>query len=234
MNHNSEIKISVILPVYNAEKYLSEAIESILRQTVVTHEVLVIDDGSTDNSLEIGRRFEPAVEIISQKNKGAGAARNTGIKNASGTHMAFLDADDRWTDKKLEKQQAFLEENPDIDMVFGKVKQFISPELPAEKKIRLKKDLVVMPGFAPGSLLISKTKFMQVGLFDEQLELGEFIDWFNRASGLGLKHHVIDEVFLERRIHQSNMGIYKRKDLKDYTSILRRALVRKRSQNENK
>lgn len=221
-------KISIIIPVFNTEKYLAEAIESVLSQTLKPTEIIVVDDGSTDKSVEIARQFEPLVRIISQANKGVGAARNVGIQETSGDFLAFLDADDFWTENKLEIQLSYLENNPKTDMVFGYVEQFISSELPDEHKSNLKSELDKMQGFVAGAMLIKKTTFLKAGFFNEKLELGEFIDWFSRAKDLGLTFQVLNEIVLKRRIHTSNMGIYKKQHLKDYTTLLRTALARKR------
>ncbi len=221
-------KISIIIPVFNTEKYLAEAIESVLSQTLKPTEIIVVDDGSTDKSVEVARQFEPLVRIISQANKGVGAARNVGIQETSGDFLAFLDADDFWTENKLEIQLSYLENNPKTDMVFGYVEQFISSELPDEHKSNLKSELDKMQGFVAGAMLIKKTTFLKAGFFNEKLELGEFIDWFSRAKDLGLTFQVLNEIVLKRRIHTSNMGIYKKQHLKDYTTLLRTALARKR------
>jgi len=225
-------KITVIIPVFNTEKYLAQAIGSVLSQTLKPTEIIVVDDGSTDKSAEVARQFEPLVRIINQENKGAGAARNAGILEASGDFLAFLDADDFWTKDKLEIQLSYLENNPKTDMVFGYVEQFISPELPDEHKSKLNLELEKMQGFLAGAMLTKKTTFLKVGPFNEKLELGEFIDWFSRAKDLGLSFQVLNEIFLKRRIHTSNMGIYKKQHLKDYTTLLREAIARKRTQNQ--
>ena len=226
------VKISVIIPVFNTEKYLAEAIESVLSQTVKPAEIIVVNDGSTDKSADVARQFEPLVRLICQENKGVGAARNTGINNASGEFLAFLDADDLWTENKLEILHSYLQNNPGTDMVFGYVEQFVSPELPDEHKSNLKPELEKMQGFLAGAMLIKKTTFLKVGFFNEKLELGEFIDWFSRAKDLGLTYEVLPEILLRRRIHDANMGIYKKHFKKDYTSILREAIARKRKANE--
>ena len=220
--------ISVIIPVFNTEKYLAEAIESVLSQTIKPAEIIVVDDGSTDKSAEVARQFEPLVRLVCQENKGVGAARNTGINNASGENLAFLDADDLWTENKLEIQLSYLQNNPGTDIVFGYVEQFISPELPDEHQRILKPEHEKMQGFVIGTMLIKKTTFLKAGLFNEKLELGEFIDWFSRAKDLGLSFHVLEDIVLKRRIHTSNMGIYKKQHLKDYTTLLRETLARKR------
>ncbi len=221
--------ISVIIPVYNTEKYLAEAMESVLAQEINPIEIIVVDDCSTDGSLKVAEQFGENIKLLKLgENKGPGSARNAGIKIATGKFLSFLDADDIWTNEKLVGQLTFLEEHPGMDMAFGQVEQFISPELPDEHKSKLRVELTKLPGYVAGGMLIRKDTFMKVGLFDEKLELGEFIDWFSKAKDLGLKYHVTDEVVLKRRIHTSNMGVTKREHLKDYTSLLRAALARKR------
>ncbi len=227
----SNNNISTIIPLYNAGKYLEEAIKSVLSQQRPPEEIIIVDDGSTDNSLEIARKFGDAIRVICQEHLGAGAARNSGVKASRGNYIAFLDADDLWLPQKLKTQMDYLEAHPETDMVFGNVHQFISPELGPEHQRRIKKELERMAGYVAGSMLIKKQKFTEAGFFNENLELGEFIDWFSRAKDLGLTFHLMDEVLLRRRIHISNMGITKKQHLNDYTAILREALARKRKAN---
>ena len=121
--------VSVIIPVYNREKYLAEAIESVLAQTYRPIEVIVVDDGSTDGSADIAKRFGSPVRYYFQPNSGAGAARNRGIAVARGSFLAFLDSDDLWVEDKLTHQMAAFERHSDVDIVSGHVRQFYSPEL---------------------------------------------------------------------------------------------------------
>ncbi len=224
--------ISVVIPVYNTEKYLGKAIESVLQQEEKPLEIIVVDDGSTDNSVRIAQQFGDKIKLLKQEtNKGCGAARNRGVKQAKGTYLAFLDADDLWIEGKLENQLRYLENNPETDMIFGNVDQFVSPELPDENKNKLRDELKTMPGYVAGTLLIRKEAFLKAGWFDEKLELGEFIDWFSRAKDMGLKFHLSEDIVLKRRIHTTNIGISKRQHLKDYTTVLREALARKRAKN---
>jgi len=219
----------VIIPVFNAEKYLVEAIKSVITQGVDNIEILIIDDASTDQSMEVATSFFSKVCVHKLKvNSGPGIARNLGIKKARGEWVAFLDADDLWIKGKLKDQLNYLTNHPETDMVFGNVEQFVSPELPDKHKIRLRDELKIMPGYVAGTMLIRKETFLSAGWFDGKLELGEFIDWFSRAKDIGLKYHVLDDVVLKRRIHANNLGIKKNQHLKDYTAILRAAIARKR------
>ncbi len=228
MIDQSTVSISVIVPLYNAENYIVEALKSILTQTLKPLEIIVINDGSTDKSLASLESFGNKIKIIDQENKGAGAARNEGIKIAQGSYLAFLDADDLWIDNKLEQQINYLKNHPETEIVSGFVEQFISPELSAEDSNKLNPLLQNMPGYLPGAILIKKTDFLKVGYFNEQLQLGEFIDWHSRAIDLGLSHHVLPTKLLKRRIHNNNMGIYKKEHVKDYIKVLRESLHRKR------
>lgn len=228
-------KISVIIPVYNTEKYLAEAIQSVLNQSLKPTEIIIVDDGSTDGSVSVVKTFGDKVNLLLQpKNMGCGVARNRGIAEAQGEYLAFLDADDFWPENKLEIQLAYLQSHPEADMVFGMTEQFISPELPTEHQSKLRGELKKMPGYLAGPMLIKKETFVKVGLFNEKLELGEFIDWFSRAKDMGLSFHLLDSTVLFRRIHTTNMGIYKKQHLKDYTTLLRDALARKRQANAQK
>ena len=104
--------ITVVIPAYNSEKYIARAIDSVLTQTHKPDEIIVVDDGSTDNTSEIARKYEPSVKLIQQQNTGASVARNTGIEAATSEWIAFLDADDEWLPEKLKLQTEHLKRNP--------------------------------------------------------------------------------------------------------------------------
>ena len=104
---------SVIIPVYNRASFLRVAAESVLMQTFSDYELLIIDDGSTDNTKETVKRFTGgAVKYIYQKNRGVSSARNKGVKKAKGEFICFLDSDDRWRAEKLEITQGYIKNNP--------------------------------------------------------------------------------------------------------------------------
>ncbi|MGD0401058.1 MAG: glycosyltransferase family A protein [Syntrophobacteraceae bacterium] len=119
-------RISVIIPSYNAEKFLSEAIESVLHQTCPAEEIIVVDDGSVDSTVSIARSFGSSVIVIRQSNAGPSAARNAGVKNASGELIAFLDADDLWECDKLELQALYLAEHREAVAVVSSLSYFIT------------------------------------------------------------------------------------------------------------
>ncbi|MCE5195436.1 MAG: glycosyltransferase family 2 protein [Nitrospiraceae bacterium] len=220
--------ISVIIPVYNGERYIVEAIESVITQKYKNIEIIVINDGSTDRTEEILNSYKN-VKHLYQSKQGAPSARNTGIKFSTGELIAFLDADDLWTKDKLEIQTSIFKTLPDLDMVFGHVKQFYSPELKASQRERIYMIADSMPGYLPGTMLVKKRSFFRVGLFNSKFKIGEFIDWYSRAVDYGLKSCLASEVLLKRRIHDSNTGITERDSRKDYLRILKTSLDRRRS-----
>lgn len=119
MRTHPHINVSVVIPMYNAERYIEETIQSVLSQTYEDLEVLIVNDGSTDDSLSVCRRFDdPRIRILCQENRGLAGARNTGIRHAQGKFIALLDADDLWLPTKLEEQVAHLENNPGVGVSF--------------------------------------------------------------------------------------------------------------------
>jgi len=220
--------ISVILPVWNGENYLAEAIRSILEQTYAPLEILIVNDGSTDGTQKIIDSFGDQVRCIQQKNNGLGASRNAAIRIAKGNYFAFLDHDDFWEPNKLALQmEAMSSSDP---LLFTQVQQFICPALPEEERKKLIVNKAILPGYIAGTLLISKERFEQVGPFGEEIkQLGEFVEWYLRAFNNNFPIQMLPILGLHRRVHQSNMG---RRDLSrrsDYLRILKASLDRRRS-----
>jgi glycosyltransferase involved in cell wall biosynthesis len=220
--------VSVIIPVYNGERYLAEAIGSVLAQTYRPVEIIVVDDGSTDGSADVAKRFDSPVRYDFQPNSGAGAARNRGVGLAQGSFLAFLDADDLWAEGKLARQIAAFDDDPELAMVFGHVKQFYSPELDEHVKKRIGLLVETIPGHHVGAMLIKRGAFLRVGMFETGWQIGEFIDWHARAVELGLKSSMLPEIVMKRRIHMNNMGRRERKHQTDYVRILKASLDRRR------
>ncbi len=228
MNNNDLPIISTIIPVYNGSRYIAQAIESILEQDYPNTEIIVIDDGSTDDTASIVKQFNAPVCYFYQKNAGIAATMNHGIKRAKGVFFSFLDSDDYWLPGKTSKQLEVLRQNPDIDMVFGYVKQFYSPELSKERRDKYACPEDPSPGHNSGSMLIRRTSFFKVGLFDETFATGSFNDWYMRASAAGLQSVMLPDVFYMRRIHDANHGIVNREKSLDYLRALKAHLDRQR------
>ena len=225
-------KISVVIPFYNAEKYLAEAVDSVYRQKTDIFEILLIDDGSKDNSMKVAEKYLPNVTIYRQENSGAAAARNYGVKKSKGDIIAFLDADDIWSDDHLSVLLEPLSAGNNIDIVFGKVKVFISPDLINHISMNLDIYNKVDYGYLPQTCIIRKRVFDVIGYMDSTLQLGEFIDWFSRAKDSGVRYVTIPEIVTYRRIHTTNQGMLKKAHYSDYLKVLRSFLNRKRKESE--
>ncbi|MCB0209224.1 MAG: glycosyltransferase family 2 protein [Anaerolineae bacterium] len=220
--------VSVIIPVYNAEPYVAEAIESVLAQSYNHIEIIAVDDGSTDNSAAVVKRF-PAVHYYTQPNAGISATRNRGIKQAQGDFLAFLDADDVWVKEKLALQLAAFEENAHLDVVFGHVKQFRSPELKTVPNNKPSTVEPLMPGHIPSTMLIKRDAFFRVGLFETNWKMGEFASWYLRSLEQGLQHIMLPDLVARRRVHETNNGIQQRTSIHDYVHIIKASLDRRRA-----
>ena len=227
--------VSVVIPVYNYERYLGEAVESVLGQTYQNLEVIVIDDGSTDQSGEVARSFaDRGVGYCKQVHAGIGPARNKGVELARGEFLAFLDADDHWPLEKLERQLNAFENDSALEMVFGQALQLQNG--PAWEAGVNDKSLTVegmVPGMVPGTMLIKRAAFDRVGKFKGDLKVGEFIDWYARAVELNVRSLVLPELLLWRRIHDSNQGVRERQSVTDYARVLKAKLDRRRAEGRN-
>jgi len=216
--------VSVIIPVYNGEKYLRSALESVFAQTYSSLEVIIVDDGSTDGSRAIALSFGEKVRYVYQAQSGIATARNRGITVACGAYFSFLDCDDLWRPNKLSEQMALFSQDSNLDMAFGKMVNFFSPELPEENVQKYRTPLGEAAGWVAGTLLVKRESFHKVGLFNTSFQVGEFIDWCARAKKEGLKIAVMEQLFLDRRIHGENTTLKRKTNLSDYLQILRKQL----------
>ncbi|MGH2868612.1 MAG: glycosyltransferase family 2 protein [Solirubrobacteraceae bacterium] len=224
----SQPTVSVVIPVYNGERYLGEAIESVVVQRGATLEVMVIDDGSTDASAALAGSFGPPVRCRQIPHCGIGGARNAGLRGGHSEFVAFLDADDLWTPNALaELLPALL--GSDYDLVFGHARQFVSPELELPTPTPSRYGGELEPGYAAGGALIRRDALNRVGPFHEGLRSGEFIDWMARARELGLRETLIPAHVLSRRIHGSNHGVRRVDARTDYARVMKWALDRRRA-----
>jgi glycosyltransferase involved in cell wall biosynthesis len=219
--------IRVISPVYNCDRYLAEAIQSILEQTYPVHEIIVVDDGSTDESVAIAYQFSQ-VKLLTQPNQGEAAARNLGVNYATGDFIAFLDADDRWLPHKLAQQIQVFSADASIDIIFTHMQQFISPELEQSIQAKLYCPAEPMVGKLATTTAIRRSSLQQIGKFNSQLKIGTFIDWLARAQEANLGMATLPETLAERRIHTTNMGIQLRDFRQDYIKLVKASLDRRR------
>jgi glycosyltransferase involved in cell wall biosynthesis len=213
-------KVSVIIPVFNGAKYLAEALQSVFSQTFRDYEVIVVDDASSDNSVEVSRRFAH-VRIARQEHRGQSAARNTGVSYASGEYVAFLDQDDRWYPDKLARQVPVLEEGRRYGMVYSNADEIdehgrimrvnlldITSVHPKESITDcLSSDMFILPG----TVLIRKALFERLGGFDERLSGYEDDDLFRRVFEASRIHYIPDAL-LQWRIYPTSYSYSERMD----------------------
>lgn len=198
--------ISCIVPVFNGERYLREALESIFQQTYRPLEVIVVDDGSTDGTAAVIDSFGDQVRYRWQVNAGPAAARNLGLSIARGEFVAFLDADDLWHAEKLARQMARFQTRSELDLCVTHIQNFWIPEL-HEEETRLQGHPLTqpLPGYITQTLLARRSLFEHIGWFDPTLPSAEDTEWFLRAAEYGTVMELLPDVLMYRRLHQTNL-----------------------------
>lgn len=205
--------VSVVIPTYNYGRFIAEAIESALAQTYTIAEIIVVDDGSTDETEDVVRRFGEKVRYIKQQNAGVCAARNIGVESSTGDFIAFLDADDIWLSNKIEKQVAKFAEDMEFGLVHCGMREFdnatgvtIRQHLEggegwvADDLLLWEKPVVIGPG---GSLLVRRDVINAVGGFDTDINVGEDWDFCYRVA----RHYKVGfvrETLVDYRNHGVN------------------------------
>lgn len=221
------MKLSIIMPVYNAGSYLEEAVGSISNQTWNGEkEIIIVDDHSEDNSFAKAQCLGD--RVVSVEHGGAAKARNVGLQMSCGEYVLFLDADDVLSKDALENLFCAMEEDCNCDVVYGKAQDFVSPELSNEQKMRLKVRESSYGGVLPGCALIKSSVFDRSGYFDENLSSGETVAWMINVKETGAVVREINQVTLRRRLHMTNTGRLKRgEEMKNYAAILRKRMLKK-------
>jgi len=219
--------VTVIIPVYNGEEHLAKAIESALAQRYRPLEIVVVDDGSTDASLDIARSYAQ-VRVVHQTNQGHAAARNAGLAVRRGECVAFLDADDTWHPDKLHTQMTYLDEHPELGYVICRMQVFLEPG--TEWPSWLNKDHYVRApaGFVPSALVARQWVFEEIGGFDVSYRHGNDSDWFFKARDAGIPMGVVPQVLLFKRVHSANMSHAVDEMTSDILRVVRSSLVRRK------
>jgi glycosyltransferase involved in cell wall biosynthesis len=202
----SEPHVGVVIPVWNGERYLRDAIESVLGQTHTPLDVVVVDDGSTDATTDIAQSFAPLVRLIRRPHEGLGATRNAGIQAVRGDYIAFLDHDDLWPQRKLELQLAAFRAGDAHELVFGHGREFVSPEL-ANEALGVRCDTELRPATVAGAMLATRAAVDRVGPVPTRWVSADFLAWLVVARRLGLREVILPEHVLSRRIHDKNMSL---------------------------
>jgi glycosyltransferase involved in cell wall biosynthesis len=193
--------------VFNCERYITEALDSVFAQTLRPAEIVVVDDGSTDGTAEIVARYpKSGVRYQRQENKGPAAARNRGVEATKGEFIAFLDADDLWLPDKLEKQMARFDARPELGYVTTHFQSFWTPDLAEqEDTYNDPRNAQIFPGYLLQTMLVRREIMDRIGILDESFLSGEDQEWFLRAEDAGVVLEMLPEVLLRRRLHPDNL-----------------------------
>jgi glycosyltransferase involved in cell wall biosynthesis len=204
--------VSIVIPAYNSEKYVADAVKSVLQQTYVSREVIVVDDGSTDGTAAALKPFSDVVRYLHQTNRGEPAARNLGIRNARGEYIAFVDADDLWLPEKLARQMAYLAAHPNCAFVYTDMSTFdehgvIDPSVKVRFHLTFPTGNIFRPLFyetlfGSGSMVFRKDCVEKTGYFDEEFLVGsDYEMWLRLARHF--EGGVVDMPLLMYRQHST-------------------------------
>lgn len=213
------MRVSVVIPAHNAKDFIVETVESALSQDLTPHEVIVVDDGSTDGTAEAVSGLP--VVLIRRAQGGQASARNEGVAASVGDAVAFLDSDDIWAPGNLLRQAEVLDLRPEVGIVFGQAVQFrgalSSMEVFGEPR----------PAELPGTTMVRRRAWDTIPGMDPTLRVGEFIDWRLRAADAGIVAASVQGLSLYRRLHGNNLGVSASRQ--DYVRVVKAAMDRRRA-----
>lgn len=224
--------VSVVIAVRNGERFLAQAIESVLSQTYSHHEIIVVDGRSSDNSRLIAESYG-CVRCIEQEGNGFADAWNLGIASARGELIAILDSDDWWAPGKLAAQTELLAREPQTQYVITRMRFVLEPghdAPPGFKRELLDTD---HPAYMPSALLARKQVFETLGVFVTSLEIASDVEWFARAKDRQLILGIVPEVMLFKRVHNSNLSYldsHTRRFNREVVVLLKQSIDRQRAQ----
>jgi len=225
--------ISCIVPAFNGERYLKEALDSILAQTYRPLEILVADDGSTDATAAVVARYGEQVRYLCQSTAGPAAARNLGLRAALGALVAFLDQDDLWHPEKLSRQLSRFQARPTLDLCVTHVRMFWISGLREEAaRHRHHRRAQAVPGYTTGTLLARRRLFDTVGRFNPSLWFSDASDWFLRAGERRAVMELLPDVLMFHRVHRDNLSRrLAAASRAEYVGIVKASLDRRRRSN---
>lgn len=214
---------SVIIPAFNAEQTISETIASVISQSAPPAEIIVVNDGSTDRTLEIASSFGSTITIHTQANFGCGRATSVGMKIAKYPIIATVDADDIWLQQKMRMQLDFLNTHPESSIVCSRLRLFHHPHSHSS-------DGPIKDGYVRSTMVIRCLVYERIGdIIDPVGNRGDLVDWLARCRHSGINIDLIPEVLALRRIIPGSLS-YSRNPLQDrgYLEVAKRAILRKK------
>lgn len=225
----TNISVSCVIPVFNGERFLPEAIESVLAQGRSDIEIIVVDDGSTDGTRQAAARFEQVV-YIRQDNAGPPSARNLGIRRACGDFVAFLDSDDLWHAQKTAIQLERFEARPELAICTAHMQNFWSAEVEHELATLQNDRLTEVQPNLGSSFVARRSVFETIGLLDTRFKHRDIQELILRAADGGLATECLPDILVKRRIHDANISRH-RSDAGDLelVAIARARIARRRA-----
>ena len=220
--------VSVIVPTLDAERYLPDALDSVAVQTYSDWEVILVDGGSTDGTLQVAGRYE-RVRPVRQRGRGLTDAWNCGLEAARGALVAFLDSDDRWEPDKLRRQIAVLEADEAVECVTTRFRFVLEPGLEVPAGFRPQLLEADHFGNLPSALLVRRSLFDRIGSFDTRWAIAADVDWFARLKDAGVAIELVPEVLVHKRVHDSNLSTLEAATLnRELVALLRESVRRQR------
>ena len=221
--------VSCILPTFNSQAYLREALDSISAQTYHPIEIIVADDGSSDQTRQMAQSYEHALNWVEQNSLGPAATRNLGLRAAHGEFVSWLDPDDLWHPEKLARQMACFDAREDLQACITHV-QILWTDPATAKRYQDHPRSGPVPGYATISLLARRTVFDLVGDFDTSLWFSDAADWFLRAAERGVVLQVLPDALVYHRMHGANLT-RRREELSrhEFLKLVKASLDRRRA-----
>lgn len=222
-----ECPVSVILVVKNGERYIQQAIESIMNQNVQPHEILVIDGHSTDATPAIARSFSRVTWMV-QPGQGISEAYNIGIQSATGEYVAFISHDDVWEPDKLQIQFQQFQNDPGLEYCITWFDYFIDSN--SKPSLVFRKELLNSHhvGKFMETLMVKRNVFTRTGFFDTAMATAEDVDWFARAQDAKLQSYLVEKVLLRKRVHDQNTSLNNIQNNAELLLALKRSIDRKK------
>ncbi len=221
------MKVSVIIPVYNGSRYLATTLESVLAQSYPLHEIIVIDDGSTDSSPDILRSYGERLRVTRQENQGVAPARNAGLLQVTGDVITFIDQDDLWPAGRTEALVGALQSSPDALLAVGQVEILYERSRPPGP---LDNFGTAVREFYVGSLCIRKEVFELLGPFHTGIGYADDVDFFMRRREANIKTVYVEDVTLQYRLHEGNTSGNRSVTNAHLMAALRESLQRRRKE----
>ena len=221
--------VSVIIPACNAASFIRSAVESVLSQDHSMVELIVVDDGSNDDTASIAESFGPPLICYRQENGGPPAARNRGLAIARGEYIGFLDADDLYEPGRIAFQIGKLRQNLSVDVVIGRLMREKLASAPGEPMTFEPLETEDRVSLQLGACLFRRSVFERIGLMEKSLRHSDDWDWFMRARELGVSMLLHDDIVLRQRLHLNNMTRDRTANLRFLPIMLKRSLDRRRA-----